>query len=121
MERKQLICVNCPKGCHITVDLENGKPVNVSGYTCEQGKKYAMQETIDPMRVLTSTVKLENGTLNVLPVITEHEIPLRLWKIAMKEISKVSIKAPVKQGQIIIEDFLHTGVNLLSSRTVRNR
>lgn len=121
MERKQLICVNCPKGCHITVDLEDNKPVNINGYTCEQGKKYAMQETVEPMRVLTSTVKMENGTLNVLPVITEHEIPLRLWKDAMKEIGKICIKAPVKQGQIIIEDFLHTGVNLLSSRTVKNR
>lgn len=121
MERKKLICVNCPKGCHITVELEDDKPVNVSGYSCQQGMKYAMQETVDPMRVLTSTVKIENGTLNVIPVITDHEIPLRLWKEAMKEISKVSVKAPVKQGQIIIEDFLHTGVNLLASRTVRNR
>lgn len=119
MERKQLICVNCPKGCHITVDLENDKPVNVRGYTCEQGKKYAMQETVDPMRVLTSTVKIENGTLNVLPVITEHEIPLRLWKEAMKEISKISVCAPVSEGDVIAENFLNTGVNLISSRTIR--
>ena len=118
MEKKELICVNCPKGCHITVTLDHGKVTDIQGYTCEKGKNYAAQETIRPMRVLTSTVKLEGGTLRVLPVITSKEIPLDLCHEAMDAIRKIDVKAPVKMDDVIVKDFLHTGADLLASRSI---
>lgn len=116
--KKQLVCVNCPKGCRITVTFEQDRITDIIGYGCKQGKNYARQESTEPMRVLTSTVRILNGTQRVLPVITENEIPLRLWKEAMTEIRKVSIQAPVTEGQVLIHDFLHTGVNLIASRSM---
>ena len=82
-ETKQLICVNCPKGCRITVTMEGEKAVEVPGYSCENGKNYAMQESVCPMRILTTTVKITQSTLRVLPVMSEKEIPLHVWKQAM--------------------------------------
>lgn len=121
METKQLTCVNCPKGCHITVAMQDSKPVNITGYTCLQGKNYAMQEVVDPMRILTTTVKVNHGTCNVLPVISEKQIPLRLWQEAMEEVKKTVIEAPVIQGQVIITDFLHLGVNIIAARSMQRQ
>ncbi len=119
METKKLVCVNCPKGCNITVTLDNGKVVDIQGYTCEKGKNYAAQETVRPMRVLTSTVKVENASLRVLPVITDAEIPLDLCDQAMEEIRKLDVKAPIKVNDVIVKDFLGTGVNLVASRSMK--
>ncbi len=118
-EEKQLVCVNCPKGCRITVTLENGIVKDIQGFSCPQGKAYAAQETIRPMRVLTSTVRIEDGFLRVLPVITDKEIPLDLCEEAMEQIRQFRVKAPVKVGQVLIPNFLGTGANLVASRSMK--
>ena len=118
-ETKQLICVNCPKGCRITVTTQDGKAVEVSGYSCENGKSYALQESICPMRILTSTVKIHHGPLQVLPVMSEKEIPLHVWRQAMEEVKSVCVEAPVSIGQIILEDLCGTGVRLIASRSMK--
>lgn len=119
MEEKQLICVNCPKGCHITVTLEGKEVVDVKGFSCPQGKAYATQETIRPKRVLTSTITIHDGTLDVLPVITSCEIPLDLFSKAMEEIRKIEVKAPIKMNDVIVSNFLDTGANLLAERSIQ--
>ena len=118
-ETKQLICVNCPKGCRITVTMEGEKAVEVTGYSCENGKNYAMQESVCPMRILTTTVKITQSTLRVLPVMSEKEIPLHVWKQAMEEVRKITVQAPVSIGQIILEDLCGTGVRLIASRSMK--
>ena len=49
---KELICIVCPRGCHLTID-ENK---NVTGNSCPRGVQYAINEVTNPMRMLTSTV-----------------------------------------------------------------
>lgn len=115
---QQLICVCCPKGCRIDVTKEEDKTVDVKGYGCENGKAYALQESVCPMRILTTTVKINNGTLRVLPVMSEKEIPLHLWKEAMEQIRHVSADAPVSIGDTIIDDLCGTGVKLIASRSM---
>ena len=58
---KKLTCVECPKGCEITVELDGDKIISVGGYSCLRGKKYAESEVICPRRVLTTTVKCADG------------------------------------------------------------
>jgi len=118
MEEKELVCVNCPKGCRVTVTLDHNEVVDVKGYSCPKGKEYAMQETIRPMRVLTTTIKINNGTLSVLPVITDKAIPLDMCNQAMEEIRKIEVNAPIKMDDIIISNFLDTGANLIASRSI---
>lgn len=121
METKSLVCVNCPMGCLITVTLENGNILSVQGNTCPKGEAYARSECIDPMRILTSTIRIENAPLRVLPVISEQEIPLRKVFEAMEQIKALSVKAPVQCGQVICEDLAETGVRLLASRSMEQK
>ena len=49
---KNFVCIECPKGCRLTID-EN---LNVTGNTCIRGKNYAINEVTCPKRIITSTV-----------------------------------------------------------------
>lgn len=69
MEKRDLVCVSCPIGCAITVELDDGGQVlTVTGNTCKRGDSYARQECTRPERMLTSTVKVMGGRLPVVPV-----------------------------------------------------
>ncbi len=118
METSLITCVICPKGCSISVDWteENGekKIVSVRGNSCKRGEVYASQEVVDPKRVLTSTVKLVNNELSVLPI--RSSSPIRKEKLfeAMDEIKKTVIDRDIKIGDVIIENIASTNVSMIS-------
>ena len=72
---KELICIVCPKGCHLKVDEENGYAV--TGNSCPRGAEYGKNELSNPTRMLTSTVCIEGGIYPRLPVKTSQAIPNR--------------------------------------------
>ncbi|MCH5171777.1 MAG: DUF1667 domain-containing protein [Erysipelotrichales bacterium] len=113
MEHK-LICIVCPRGCHLTIDENN----NVSGNSCPRGVPYAINEMTCPKRMLTSTVKIVSKFINRLPVITSEEIEKSKIFDVMEEINKVEVKAPVKMHEIIIKNVLNTGVDIISTREI---
>ena len=77
---KELICVNCPVGCRLTVTVENDTVTNVTGNNCPRGKAYAESECIRPERILTTTVRITGGLHRVLPVISERgSRSIRSW------------------------------------------
>ena len=109
MRQEELVCVNCPKGCNVTVQLEGDEVKDVQGYCCKEGLNYARQEVIRPMRILTSTVRIEGALSRVIPVITDGEIPLDMWQEAMEKIKTIKVQAPIAVNQIIVADFLGNG------------
>lgn len=115
---RELICIRCPKGCHLKVD---DKTLKVSGNGCINGEKYGISEVTNPVRTVTSTVKVIKGKLNVVPVKTDKPIPKGLMMKCMEEINKASIKAPVKIGDIVIENVLETGCNIIATRFISEK
>lgn len=116
---KEMACIVCPLSCRLKVELdEAGKVVNVTGNTCPRGKTYAETEFTNPVRMVTSTVVLENGPYKRLPVILSDVIPKKEIFHVMDEINKVKVCAPVRINDIIIENIAGLGVNLLASRSV---
>lgn len=112
---RELICIVCPKGCHLSVDTENS---TVTGNTCKRGEVYGLNEVKNPTRIVTSTVRIKNGA--VIPCKTENPIPKAMIFDVMKEINSIQIELPVKVGEILIEDVLKTGVNIIATKTVKN-
>ena len=121
MEVKELTCIVCPLGCHITVTLNKGKVVNVKGYSCPKGKEYAYQEIVQPVRTLATTVKIRNGTRNMLPVKTNKPIPKELLLKAMNIIAKVEVEAPIEIGTTIIKNILNTGADVVATATIEKK
>ncbi|SHE99402.1 DUF1667 domain-containing protein [Clostridium fallax] len=115
MER-ELICIVCPKGCHLKVDIENEK---VTGNTCKRGEIYGLNEVKNPVRVVTSTVKIKDIKNKMVPVKTKDAIPKGKIFDVMKEIDSVEVTLPVEVGQVIIHNVLDTGVDIVSAKTVK--
>ena len=111
----ELICIVCPRGCHLKVD-ENFK---VSGNFCKRGELYAKNELTSPKRKVTSTVKVVNGNINRVSVITDSEIPKELIFDIMKEIQKTVVNAPLEINTVVIKNVLNLGVNVITTREVK--
>lgn len=120
MEKREMICIVCPMGCHLTVEEDKSSPSGhkVSGNTCKRGEKYGVEELTNPTRVITSTVKIKKGLLNRLPVKTNGAIPKNLNFECMKILNSVEIESPVKVGDVIVENILGTGIDLVASRSM---
>jgi len=110
----ELICITCPRGCHLTVD-DN---LNVSGNTCPRGEIYAKAELTHPVRMVTSSVNVVSEIEDRLPVKTKEPIPKELIFKVMEEIYKVTAKAPVKIGDVVIKDVLGTGVDIVACKNI---
>ncbi len=111
---KELICIVCPRGCHLSVDDENGYAV--SGNRCPRGAEYGKRELVSPTRVITSTVRLAGAEYSRCPVKTDGAIPKALIFDAMALLNGVELTAPVRIGDVVIRDVLGTGVSFIATR-----
>jgi CxxC motif-containing protein len=126
MDKKEMVCIVCPRGCRLTLIKDENAEVGyvVTGNACKRGAEYGIKELTNPTRVVTSTVKINNYHLNRLPVKTNGSIPKDLIFECMKLINEVEVEPPIKVGEILIDNMLETGVDLVSSKSassVENR
>ena len=111
---KELICIVCPNGCHLQVDPEKG--YTVSGNRCEKGIEYGQAELLHPVRVVTSTVRLEGAAQRRLPVKTSAAVPKERVFDVMALVNSLTVAAPVQTGDVLIEDLLGTGISLVACK-----
>lgn len=115
---KKMTCIECPKGCTLSVDIENCRVIQVSGAKCPRGTGYAVSEIQNPVRILTATVASKGLNLKLVPVRTDKPIPKKDISRAVEEIGKIRVASPLKAGDVIAENFLGLGVKLLATREV---
>ena len=113
---KELICIVCPRGCHLQVD--EARDYAVTGNACPRGAEYGVQELQHPVRTLTSTVVLRGGAHRRLPVRTSAPIPKNQMDAVMERINQIQAEAPIQTGQILCRDICGTGADLIASRTM---
>ena len=123
-ETLQFNCTTCPSKCLLAVEVERDADGNVAevrsvtGNNCPRGDKFAHQELTCPMRVLTTTVAVSGGDEALLPVRTANAIPLALHAQAMDLIRGLVVKAPIRMGDVVLEDLLDTGIDLIASMDI---
>jgi CxxC motif-containing protein len=115
MNEETMVCICCPMSCELHIHKVNGE-YHIENASCKKGRDYAIQEMTNPMRLLTTTIRINNGTHPMLPVRSNREIPKNLMMEAVKNLASVSINAPVKCGEVIINNFLGLGVDIIASR-----
>ncbi|MBQ8447693.1 MAG: DUF1667 domain-containing protein [Clostridia bacterium] len=106
MEKIEMICINCPLGCMLTVERDAEGGFKVSGNTCPRGEKYAVNELTHPVRTLTTTVAIGNREGKYLAVKTAKPISKAKLFEAMALVNATKAQAPVKIGDVIIENML---------------
>lgn len=123
IETLKFNCTTCPSECLLTVEVERdadgvAEVRSVAGNSCPRGDKFAHQELICPMRVLTTTVAVSGGDEALLPVRTAEAISLELHAQAMALIRGVVIEAPIRMGDVVLENLLDTNINLIASMNI---
>lgn len=109
----ELICIRCPLGCRLLVD----EALNVSGNQCPRGREYAVEELTAPKRIVTSLVLIKDCD-EPLSVKSSEPIPKELVFEALKEIKKLKPSLPVKIGEVLIENVLGSGVDIVSTKAL---
>ena len=89
-----------------------------TGHQCTRGIEFGKNELINPMRTITSTVKISGAIHRRCPVKTAAPVPKRLIQEAMAQLDSVELTAPVALGQIIVENICGTGVSFISTRSM---
>jgi CxxC motif-containing protein len=123
-KKKKIVCTQCPLGCKINVvyaDSDEIEIVEVKGNRCERGLEFVKQEITDPLRVVVTSVKVEDGEIPMASVRSDKPVPLRLMQDIMKILKETKVKAPVKRGDVIIQNILDTGSDIIATRSVNRK
>ena len=115
---KKLTCIECPKGCALSVDIENCRVIRVSGNQCPKGDTYASSEVENPLRILTTVILSVGLSMKMVPVRTDRPIPKVKLAEAMQEIKDIRVSRPMQIGEAVVEDFIGLGVNLITTRDI---
>lgn len=118
MEVRNLTCISCPMGCPLTVEMEGSEVISVSGNTCKRGDIYARKEVTNPTRIVTSTVKVVNGSADMVSVKTKEDIPKGKIFECVEALKDVAVEAPVHIGDVIVANVADTGVDIVATKNV---
>ena len=110
VELNEFTCVVCPWGCNLKIQGNQ-----ISGYSCTRGLKYAQKEQTDPRRSISGSVRIVGAISNALPVKTSAPLPNDMLLEAAKLLHTVTVRPPVKTGDVIIPNILGTGINFVAS------
>ena len=114
IEGETLTCIVCPNGCRLSVEKLHGEWI-VQGNLCPKGKDFAINEMTSPSRSICTTVRTIYKDTPRLAVKTDREIPKSKIFSIMEEINKINLDRRVYNGDIIIENILNTGVNIIAT------
>ena len=114
---RKMICIVCPIGCHLTITDDE----KISGNRCRRGIDYAITELHYPTRTLTTTVRTTNPDQPRLSVKSKQPIPKAKLLDAMKVINQVVLDAPVKIGDVIIDNICQTDIAIIATQDSRKK
>lgn len=117
-ENRHFTCITCPIGCEIDVELEDGAVVSMEGNKCDKAEDFVRQEVEEPMRVLTTTVRIKGAKWAMLPVRTDKPVPKRLLFDVMRQLAGIELQAPIQVSDVIANDVAGTGADVIASRSV---
>ena len=95
-EEGVVTCTLCPTGCQVRFNEETGE---YEGNKCKRGAQFAEQERTAPKRILTTTVKLDDGRL--LPVRSARPVSKQKLPQLVRQISEITVGPPVKCGETV--------------------
>ena len=112
---QRMLCIGCPLGCRLTVLLEGGEVIQVSGSACKRGETYARQEAIQPSRMLMGNMRAA-GCTRPFSVITDKPVQKEMLLLCAAELKRHSPQPPIHFGDVIMQDILKTGCRVIATQ-----
>lgn len=116
--KMNMTCIICPNGCEMTVERKDAEDVKIIGAQCLRGRKYAVDELLHPVRTLTTSVQVLHGKFPLVSVRTSAPIPKERLMEAMVVLKKFKITASVVCSQVLCENFLGLGVDIITTKEI---
>lgn len=98
--KREMVCIICPKGCALTAQIQDSG-VKVSGNGCSRGAEYAKSECLNPVRTVTTTVRVANRPDTMVSVKTESPVAKSSMEDVVKAIRSMCVYAPVCVGDVL--------------------
>lgn len=111
---QDLICIVCPRGCHLHVD----DALNVTGNFCPRGVTYGKQEVTNPTRFIASTMAVKNSNYRRVPVSVSRAIEKKMIFEVMAAIKQVSVTPPIHIGDVLIANVAGTGADIVATKNI---
>ena len=108
----KLVCIVCPNGCAMEAKACGGE-ITVSGNKCPRGADFARAELTCPLRTVCSTVRTVFPETPVISVRVDREIPKARIFDVMRELNKVTVTHRLSRGDIVIENVLGLGADVI--------
>lgn len=119
MKTKELVCILCPNGCRLEIELGERETIDVgrvSGNLCEKGPQWAMQEILNPVRSISSSVLVKGGVFPLVSVKTDTPVPREKIFDVMREIKKLVLEAPIHIGERLLENPAGVACTVVATR-----
>lgn len=114
---EEMVCIVCPNGCSLRAEHKDGQ-WKVTGNRCRRGEVFAITEMTDPQRSLCSTAATVFDDVPVIPVKVSREIPRERIYDVMEEINEILVETRVKRGDVLIENVLGLGADIIATSSV---
>ena len=83
-----------------------------------RGRTYVENELKNPMRIVTSSVRVTGGNMPITSVRLTAPVPRNKMMDVIEELRKIRLTAPVSIGQIVIQDILGLGSDVIITKNV---
>jgi len=133
----ELTCIVCPIGCALSIRENVDGTLAVSGNRCPRGVAYAVEELRSPKRMVTATCRVASavacadggthpGQMGQPGLCDPRRVPVRSSVPCPKErvsellaaIYSRTVQVPVKCGDLVIENWMGTGIDVVASRSL---
>jgi CxxC motif-containing protein len=114
----ELVCIVCPIGCRLTIEIKGEGEISVTGNRCPKGDVYGREEMLSPKRVVTAVVRTDSRTFPYIPVRTDKPLPRALIPELIEDLARQTVRLPAVRGAVLIEDYRGSGVNVVTTRTL---
>lgn len=112
---RELTCILCPRGCQLTVTGEKAD-LKVTGNSCKNGIHYGISECLNPVRTVTSVLRISNRCDTMVSVKTSVPVRKQDMLYVMSILKNTEITAPVKSGDVLISNVC--GADILATKTI---
>ena len=99
----------------MTAEIE-GDQITVAGNACPRGRQHAIGECTNPVRSLTSIVRVSNREDTMVSVKSASPVPKEKMFEIMQMIRAASVEAPVAIGDVILSDVF--GTNIVATKEI---
>ena len=117
----QFTCVVCPTSCEVNAEWNETELQNTDHAQCKLAWDFVRGEIFDPRRMVTTTVRVDDGDLPLVSVKTDPPVPKKTVFEVMQHLAHVVVKAPVNIGDIVVTDVLGTGSNVVATKKIARK